>query len=264
MIIFYNKATGKIYGSIFGRVHSKYELDGKNLIQPHGVKPSDVVKKVFNIEETKAFERKSDRFRIMEKMVIVGKDGEYLGLKNKVAVSPKKPDSVETIVIDLKQSLRKIKSSFGKDTIKYIEEGKNLSFREISFSEKDLVLNVLENVEEEKDISLSKRLLRNRYPFLDGLLKAYVVENNNEVVSACVVMINQNRFIYKLGGVTHTGRKIRAGDKLIWELIKEAKTEGYDEFDFGGIYSDKASQKKQKVNLFKMRWGGEKRATWPN
>ena len=49
MIIYYHKKTGRIFGCILGRVHSQYELENKDLIQPQKVKKADIRRKVFNL-----------------------------------------------------------------------------------------------------------------------------------------------------------------------------------------------------------------------
>jgi len=260
MIIFYHRETGKIFGCILGRVHSEYELNNKDIIEPKNVKKEDIKRKIFNLEETKKFEKRAEKnqIKIMGYDVIVGKDGEYKGLKKKKPDPKPQPNSVETIVIDLTQSLDKIKASFKKDTRSYIKKSEHLKFRQISFKEREFFQQVIKEVENLKDIEIATYLLRNRAPFIDGLLKLYLIEDDKQPLACALILSRNFKFIYKLGGVSKEGRKIHAGDAIIWNMIKDAKDLGYKEFDFGGIYADWADEKRKKVNIFKERWGGKK------
>ena len=257
MIIFYNKKTGQIYGTVGGRVHNEEEL--KTSVQPQGVPKSEIGKKVFDLKQTKRYEELG--FHILNKKVALNEKGEFLRFIDKPKEPETKPDSVETIVIDLTKSLEKIETDISKTSRQLIKKAEEveLNFREIGFNERNLLLNVLEEIEEMKDIKLATRIIRVRAPFLDGLRRMYVVENQSrEVLAAALITTKIDNFIYSLGGVTQKGRDTQAGDFLIWNLIKDAKDLGYTTFDLGGIYADWADDTKKKVNEFKTRWGGEK------
>jgi len=258
MIIYYHKKTGRIFGCILGRVHSQYELENKDLIQPQKVKKADIRRKVFNLKETIKFEKRANQPKIMNYKVVVGENGEYKGLRKKKPDPEPRPNAIETIVIDLTRPLSKIKADFKKNTKKYIKQSEKLSFRQITFEEKELLIKVINEVEIEKDIKFATYLLRNRAPFIDGLLKLYIIEEDKTPLAGALIQSKGLRFIYRLGGVNKRGRKIHAGDALIWWLMKDAKELGYKEFDFGGIYADWVDEKKKKVNIFKERWGGKR------
>jgi len=261
MIIFYHKDTGRIYGSILGRVHSEYELKTPTLIKPMGVDPKKIKKKIFSIKETIKFEKLTSQgqFKIMDKKVIVDKSGKYNGLAEADKIIEIKPEVVETIIIDLARSLKEISVDFSKTTKQGIKKAKHLTFREIGFKERDVVYKVLEEIEDLKDIKIAKHILRTRAPFLDGLRRIYVVENKGkESLAVALITVKVDNFVYTLGGVTKKGRNTHAGEFLVYNLIKDAKELGYKKFDLGGIYADWADETKKKVNEFKRRWGGER------
>jgi len=257
MIIFYSKKTGQIYGTIGGRVHNEEEL--KTSVQPQGVSKSEIGKKVFDLEQTKKYEESG--FHILNKKVDLNKDGEFLRFIDKPKEPETKPDSVETIVIDITKSLEAIEVNFSETTRRWIKKAgeSELTFREIGFNERQLLLDVLKEIEDVKDIKLATQIVRIRAPFLDGLRRMYIVENKNkEVLAATLITIKIDNFVYSLGGVTQKGRDTHAGDFLIWNLIKDAKDLGYTTFDLGGVYADWADDVKKKVNTFKTRWGGKR------
>jgi len=254
MITFYNNKSGKIYGVTNGRVHTEEEL--KASVLPNGVDKRDISKKVFSIEETKEIEKAG--FRVIQKRVNL-KNGKFNGFIDAEKVESKKPDSVETILIDLNKPISEIRAGLSKTTRNYINQAKNMTFREIGFNDRKIIYDVIGEVENVKDIRIAKYILRIRAPFLDGLRRMYVVEDKEKrPLAVALITIRANRFVYTLGGVTLNGRDTHAGDFLIWELIKDAKDLGYSVFDLGGIYADWASDKKKKVNIFKERWGGKR------
>ena len=51
MIIFYNNKTGRIYGSVSGRVHTEEELS--TTVIPSGVDSDEISRMVFDIDKTK-------------------------------------------------------------------------------------------------------------------------------------------------------------------------------------------------------------------
>jgi len=258
MIIFYHRKTGRIFGSILGRIHSEYELNNKNIIEPQNVKKEDIKRKIFTLEETKKFEKRTEKnqFKIMDYNVIVDENGKYKSLRKRKPDPEPQPNSVETIVIDLTKSLDEISADFKENTKRYIKQSDRLKFRQITFEERELFLQVIEEVESLKDMHFATNLLRNRAPFLDGVLKLYIIEKDEQPLSGALILSRASRFTYKLGGVNKKGRELRAGDALMWNLIKDAKATGYKEFDLGGIYADWVDEKRKKVNIFKERWGG--------
>lgn len=254
MIVYFDNKSGKIYGVTMGRVHTKEEL--KTSVLPSGIDKKDISKKVFTLEETKEIEK--EKFKVIQKEVVL-KNGKFDSFTDASKIESKKPDSVETIFIDLNKSINEINSDLSKTTRNYIKQAKGMTFREIGFNERSVVLSVIEEIEDMKDIKLAKYILQIRAPFLDGLRRMYVVENESkEPLAVALITCFNGKFIYSLGGVTSKGRGTHAGDFLIWELIKDAKDLGYKFFDLGGIYADWADDKKKKVNIFKERWGGKR------
>jgi len=261
MIIYYDNKNGKIYGAILGRVHNEFELR-PNLIEPRGVNPKDISREVLSVKKTIELEEylEGNETKVLQCEVVLDKDPDHLFIKKKKPEPNRKPDSVDTITIDLKKDLEDIKIGYSSTTKRWLgaSEKENLVFREVPFSEINVVRGVIEELEDMKDIKLAKHLLTVRAAFLDGLRRAYVVENNKkEPLAVAVITTVGNRFIYTLGGVTAEGRGVHAGDFLVHRLIKDAKELGFEIYDVGGIYAEWASDEKKKVNKFKERWGGK-------
>jgi hypothetical protein len=261
MIVYYNKTSGKIYGAVLGRVHSQEELDTFH-VQPKDVPKEEINRAIFDIEATKEFEKQAEegQFKILDKKVVVDAEGKFLDLADKDTEPETKPDAVETIIIDLTKTEDEIYADFSETTRRLIRnvEKQNYTFREIGFEERDIVYNVLEEIEDLKDIRLAKHILTVRASFLDGVRRMYVVENEQkEPLAVALITIKVDSFVYTLGGVTVKGRDTHAGYLLVWGLIRDAKSLGFKTFDLGGIYADWADDDKKKVNQFKQRWGGK-------
>lgn len=237
-----------------GRIHTKEELNAS--VSPSGVPKEEIAKMIFDLEQTKKYEN----LDVMNKKIVVDKDGNFIEFAGADNIEKEtRPDSVETIIIDLTKTLIEIEADFSKTTRNLIRraEKENFIFREIGFNERQLVYDVLEELEDLKDIKLVKSILQIRAPFLDGIRRMYVVENKEKrPLAVALVTIQVDNFVYTLGGVTQEGRDTCAGYFLIWNLIKDAKELGYKTFDLGGIYADWADDEKKKVNSFKMKWGG--------
>lgn len=262
MIIYYDKNTGKIYGAIMGRVHNEFELK-ENLIQPQGVDLNNVRRLVISPEKTKELEYYllGKEMRVIECEVILDEDPENFIVRKRLQPSKAKPDAVDTLVIDLKKPLKEIEADYSTTTKRWLKsvENEHMSFREVPFSEIGIVRDVIEELEELKDIKLAKHLLTVRAAFLDGLRRAYVVEGaKKEPLAVALITAVGGKFVYTLGGVTLKGRSTHAGDFLVHNLIKDAKELGFDKYDLGGIYADWASEDKKKINIFKERWGGKR------
>ncbi len=178
MIIFYNKKNGQIYGTVAGRVHGDEEL--KTLVQPKGVPASEIGRKVFDLKQTKRYEKQN--FHILNKKVALNGKGEFLRFIDKPQ-EENKPNAVETIVIDLTKDLAEIESELSKTSRQLVKKAEELSliFREIGFNERKVVYDVLEEIEDLKDIRLAKNILMVRAPFLDGLRRMYVVEDSDKL-----------------------------------------------------------------------------------
>lgn len=255
MIINFDKRDGTVLHTVHGRVHRKEEI----MITPH-FQDEELNKNIgtiiFNPKETAKIERqlKNDPGRI--RLYRVSPQSRKL-LFNREKPSQSTQDTKGTIVIDLSRDIEEIMADFSKSTIKAIKDSAELSFREIGFNDRQLVLDVLHEIEEAKDIELFTNLLRVRAPFLDGVRRMYVVESEGKVLAASVVNVVSDRVTYILGGVTATGRDLGAGDKIMWGMIQDSKNLGYKEFDLGGVYSDSADQSKRRINTFKQRWGGK-------
>jgi len=259
MIIYYNNKTGKIQGVIMGRVHNEFELQ-PNLIQVSNVPQEDISRMILDINRTKEVEKylKDNEIRVMDCEIII-EDPKNLFIRKKIKEEAPKSDSVDTIEIDLTKSIDDITSEFSATTKRYLKDTADMTFMEIPFSKISMVRDVIEELENMKDIVIAKQILTNRSAFLDGHRKAYVVVDKDNVPLAVAVITSVGkRFKYTLGGVTQKGRDTHAGDFLVYSLIKDAKELGFKTYDLGGIYADWADESKKKVNAFKERWGGKK------
>jgi hypothetical protein len=262
MIIYYNNKTGKIQGVIMGRVHNEFELQ-PNLIQVSNVVPEDISRRVLDVAQTKEVEKylRDNEIRVLDCDIVLD-DPNNIFLRKRPKEETPKSDSVETIEIDLNKNLDDITSEFSATTKRYLKDTTDMTFMEIPFSKISMVRDVIEELENMKDIVIAKQILTNRSAFLDGHRKAYiVVDKDNNPLAVAVITSVGKRFKYTLGGVTQRGRDTHAGDFLVYSLIKDAKELGFKIYDLGGIYADWADENKKKVNAFKERWGGKKVST---
>lgn len=262
MIIYYDKQTGRIYGTILGRVHNEFELK-PDLVQPQGVPKGQIARKVFTLEQTKEVEKflEAEQMKIMD--CVVEDLADDIVLKRKPEDPKSKPNSVETIRIDLKRPLDDIYADFSEATKRTLKalEGTEMVFEEVSFYDRDILFQVFSTLEEEKEIYLSKHLLNVRHNFIAGVTRAYVVwENDTKTnpLSAVVVESVGGVFKYTLASTTQEGKDKNAGYFMVWNLIKDAKYLGvFNEFDFGGLFAEWETEERKKVNDFKQRWGGK-------
>jgi hypothetical protein len=258
MIIYYDRNTGRIYGAILGRIHNEFELK-PNLIQPKGVNPKDIERKVIDRAKSMELERylEGHQIGVLDCEVILD-DPEELIIRKKPVQERSNPDSIETIEIYLTNDIESIYSEFSSTTKRYLKDISDMKFMEIPFSRISMIRDVIGELEDMKDIVIAKQILSVRATFLDGLRKAYaVVDGEENPLAVAVITSVGNRFKYTLGGVTGKGRSTHAGDFLFYSLIKEAKELGFKIFDVGGVYADWAGEEKKKVNIFKSRWGGK-------
>lgn len=264
MIIYYDKETGEIYGSILGRVHNEFELK-PDLIQPQNVPKSKVKRHIFDLEATKEIEKylEGEGMKIMD-CVVVSDSKKEIHLKKKEVEDPSpKPDAVETITIDLEKPLDDIYADLSDTTKRYLKklENTNMVFEEVAFDDRDVLMKVFEQFEDERDIYLSKHLLNVRHNFIAGITRAYVVwdsDKRKKPLAAVVAETKAGVFKYSLAGVTNNGKAKNADYYMVWELIKDAKDLGvFHTFDFGGLFAEWETEERKKVNDFKERWGGK-------
>lgn len=256
MIINFDKRDGTILHTVHGRIHRQEEILVTPRFQDEELN-KNIGTVIFNARETAKIERqlKNDPGRI--RLYKVNQQSRKLLFNRSKPPQQEGSDLKGTIIIDLSQDIEEIKKGFSKSTIKAVKDSETLTFREIGFNDRQLVIDVLHEIEEAKDIELFTNLLRVRAPFLDGVRRMYIVESGGKVVAASVVNVIGDRVTYILGGVTALGRGIDAGDRIMWGMIQDAKNLGYKEFDLGGVYSDAADESKRRVNTFKQRWGGK-------
>jgi len=258
MIIYFNKNTGELYGAIMGRTHNEFELEN-NTMEFTDIDSNLVEKKIYSVKETLEIEKKliKNKSKIMEYEI----DLQTKKLKKAKPREEIQQEVKETLNIDLTQNIEDIEKDYSKTTKQLIKSipKDSLIFREISFSEIQKIRDVIEQLEDIKDIQLSKQILNQRANFLDGIFRAYIVENNTqEVLSVAIITVKGDKFSYTLGGTTLKGRDTHSNYFLVYNLIRDAKELGFTIYDFGGIYTRFANKEKQKINIFKEKWGGEK------
>lgn len=83
---------------------------------------------------------------------------------------------------------------------------------------------------------------------------AKVSDESGEVVSTCAFMVFKKIAYYFLAGSNEKGRKLSASFLMIHKLIDYLKSEGVENFDFGGITPFKRSA--DGVNRFKIGFSG--------
>lgn len=86
-----------------------------------------------------------------------------------------------------------------------------------------------------------------------GRRKIWVAQAKGEPIAGIIVQIHGRCATYYAGCTSEAGRKMRAHHLLLWQAIRELKSDGVNRFDLGGIDTEKAAG----VARFKLGMGGE-------
>ena len=89
--------------------------------------------------------------------------------------------------------------------------------------------------------------------------KIFVAKVNKQVLSAVVIVYFGNRATYFYGASSNEMREYMAPNMLHWHVIKDAKKQGYKEYDFWGIARDEKDENHEWHGLtqFKKKFGGQ-------
>jgi len=210
------------------------------------------------IEEIKNFFLKNSKKKIIFWRV------EPLIEPNIKSSSLKKRENVQpgqTLILNLNQDLEEILSKMHHKTRYNIRLGKRHNVKVRKSKEQEL----------NKDIKIFYSLLketskRNNFKiwgefYFQNLIKSlpndffglYFAEKDKKPLAANLVIFFNKRAVYLYGASSTKNRNLMASYILHWEIIKQAKIKGYEEYDFWGIDETKWPG----LTRFKKNFGGE-------
>jgi len=73
---------------------------------------------------------------------------------------------------------------------------------------------------------------------------------NNNIISAAIFIINENKMIYLSGTANKTGMNLAATSAIQWHAMQYGQENGYEIFDMGGLGIPS-------IDKFKLSFGGE-------
>jgi len=105
----------------------------------------------------------------------------------------------------------------------------------------------------------SYEMMQNIWKILSpkGMCKIFLARRQDEVVSGAFLLLFGNKCIYQWGGSVRT--KVNPNQLLHWEIIRWAKTSGYQIYDFQGVPENvKEGDDLWGIYLFKRGFGGQR------
>ena len=87
------------------------------------------------------------------------------------------------------------------------------------------------------------------------LIEILHAEHKGEIISSIILLKFKGTVIYEYGASNPSMMHLNPSHFLLWESIKNAKSEGYSLFDFGRTASENEG-----LSLFKSRWGTKQEA----
>ena len=141
-----------------------------------------------------------------------------------------------------------------------LAEKKGVEVSEINFEEINTFYKLYKttferNKFEGKNLEFFKTYLKHCGEFS----KIFVAKVNKQVLSAVVIVYFGNRATYFYGASSNEMREYMAPNMLHWHVIKDAKKQGYKEYDFWGIARDEKDENHEWHGLtqFKKKFGGQ-------
>lgn len=198
------------------------------------------------------------------KKVFLEMDVDFICQNPAYAIFGQKPDKAEwiefgTYVIDLKQDidlLWKNVHSKHRNVIRRAEKN-GVSV----FFEGDYLGEAYELIKETQERSARAFIGYDNFCELiramPGNVKIVAAFDGDDMQGCAVIVLDKVRAYYLYGG-SKSNPSLGAVNYMHWELIKELKANGVNEYDFvGARLSDDISEKLQGIQRFKKRFGGE-------
>lgn len=156
-----------------------------------------------------------------------------------------------TYVIDLNQSLDGIWGGFGRQIRKKATACGQLDLKLVKSDD----ITSFYEIEEQryKDQGLKSPIISKKY--LDELIKTYpesielyyLCESDGGIIGIHLICKYKDRFMLWMGS-TKPDKNIHANEYMAWELIKQAKDEGYQKFEMSGAGIKRLCEFKSKFN----------------
>jgi len=165
---------------------------------------------------------------------------ELSGFKlSKKQIQPKK-----TIILDLHKSEEELLGQMHQKTRYNIRlaQKKGLIIKEAGIEKIDVFLKLSEQTAKRDKFFLHpKEYYRKMMEVLgsDGIVKLFLAKHNNKIMAANLICFFGKTAIYLHGASDYSYRNLMAPYLLQWEVIKQAKANDFQYYDFGGINEKK-------------------------
>lgn len=143
-----------------------------------------------------------------------------------------------------------------------LAEKKGVQVREAALHEIEIFYKIYRetftrNKFEGKSLSFFETLVENTAP----LLRLYIAEYNKKPIASALIIYFGDRATYLYGASRDKYREVMAPSALHWHIIKDAKTNGFTEYDWWGVARDEHDSEHDWHGLtrFKKQFGGEQR-----
>ena len=175
-----------------------------------------------------------------------------------------------TVLLDLTQTRIGLWKSFSENARRNIKKGQSSKIK----IKKVFLKSQPDDTEFRKFYQLLKTLTKMKKFYIPGydefykkmtafkessvLFFAYEASTSEPIATVWMAGYQATAF-YVQTGITQTGYEKLANYQIVWELLKEAKTLGYKQFDFEGIYDPRYPKERSKwqgFSEFKKRFHG--------
>jgi len=169
-----------------------------------------------------------------------------------------------TVVIDLTKTTDLLLNEMHKENRRQIRQSSDdLSFEQITdistfndwLEHYELFINsknLHKNIRERTRLFKFFRHMFQNHP---SFFKIFMCRYKNSIASSAILFIDKNP-LFRHGSSNIDLLKYNPNHRMHWEIIKWAKSEGYENYDLGGIsFSDNPTY--QGISRFKKRFGGD-------
>lgn len=172
----------------------------------------------------------------------------------------------KTLILDLKQTEKKIFASFSKNKRRdiriaeknhlVIKEGSPQDF--VQLKKKTLWKKRILPLGTEREVLPLVKAFGDKYKIIVAY-PSTTLDNRQDPVAGTLLLFHNKTAYYWQAAATEKGKKLLAPTILLWEAIKLAKRKGCATFDFEGVYDERFPQNKSWLGFthFKKGFGGK-------
>ena len=266
MIIYFDKKTGRIIQTVQDRMHNPALERTKPT--GSGIEPGNTGILIIKFVPTKPNEAYKPNVQEGQEELIyelerTGKINDFKVVDNKLVKAPQEviDNVLKTILVDLRPTEEEILNKFSSDIQNEIKQAEQeLIFKVGTHLDKDKFLDLFEEMKRSKDIKITAdHYFEDMQRFVRWRILLYFVEDQDSNTLAGAVVLPTKIPEYRAAATNIEGRQKYAGFFLIWNIIKDLKSVGFELFNLGGVY-DETTEKpleedKKNINLYKQKWG---------